>query len=155
MRITLSALVVSASLLLSGVAQANMSSLDSEHFLDPYEQGTLALIAADLATAGQSAAASVLPQEPEVVAIVEVTPAIEPQAAALEPTPEPREVEAAAAPAVVEDGLQEATGSIPLAETSSGSPEGEGEQLALTGTIPVDQTSIPAETVEVPVDLLP
>jgi hypothetical protein len=154
MRITLSALVVSASLLLSGVAQANMSSLDSEHFLDPHEQDTLALIAADLATAGQSATATVLPQEPEVVAAVEVTPAVGPQAAALELIPEPREAEAAAAPEVIQDGLQ-ATGSLPVAETSSGSPEGEGEQLALTSTVPVDQTSSPAETVEVPVDLLP
>src|SRR5829696_2366764 len=132
MRITLSALIVSAGLMLSGVAQANMSSLDPEHFLYPDEQETLALIAADLAAAGQNTPAAVLPQQPEGIAAIEITPAVEPQAAALEPAPERHEAEAVTTLQVPEEGIQmEVTGSLPVAETQSASPERKSQEPTL------------------------
>ncbi len=161
MRIAFGALVVSASLMLASVAHANMSSLDAEHFLDPHEQDTLALIASDLAAVGEAERVAALVKTPDMVATIEMTPAeeIQTEAAAVEPVPEARDTEIAVAPEAAQESVQvEATGALPLtpaADTQPSVSAAEGDQLALASPEPVDQVSSTAETVERPAASLP
>jgi hypothetical protein len=161
MRIAFGALIVSASLMLASVAHANMSSLDSEHFLDPHEQDTLALIASDLAAVGEAERIAALPREPEMIATIERTSAeeVQAEAAVRVPAPEAHDTEVAVAAEAAQENVQvEATGSLPLtpaADTQPSVSASEGDQLALSSPEPVDQTSSTAEMVEIPAASLP
>jgi hypothetical protein len=149
MRITFGVLVVSASLMLASVAYANMSSLDPEHFLDPHEQDTVALIASDLAALAQVERAKGLPREPELSASSDVAPAVEPlsEGTTAAANAEVIEQEVAAAPELaVENEPSEATGSLPLTAMTDAQPTALGDEnaeLALIDAPGAVQTSAP------------
>ncbi len=143
MYIPFRALVLSAGLMLSTVAYADFPAFDSEQFLDPHEQETIALIAADLAKAGETVAIRISPQEPEVVVAVEPALSVEPQpeaAALADAAPEGGITEAAAS----EPDQVEATGSLPVlseAEPDRALVGADHDQLAMTSQPPVDPTA--------------
>ena len=145
MYIPFRALVLSAGLMLSTAAYADFSAFDSEQFLDPHEQDTIALIAADLAKAGETVATTMSPQEPEVVAAVEPALSAEPQpeaAALANAAPEGGITEAAAS----EPDQVEATGPLPVlseAEPHWALVGADHDQLAMTSQPSVDP---PADT---------
>ena len=161
MRIPFQALVLSAGLMLSTVAYADVSAFDPELFLDPHEQETRALIATDLLRAGETVAAVLPATEPEVVAAVDATPALahEPQAEASavpEPLPEVSAAEAAAASDL--DQVM-ATGSLPvmsIMQTEPTSSDEESEQVAMTSQSPVEPVpGTSEETEDAPATSLP
>ncbi len=130
MRIPFRALVLSGSLMLSTVVHADISALDSEHFLDPYEQETIAIIATDLARAGETVTATLPPQEPEGIAAIETTLAPEPQietSAMAESLPEVS-ASASEAATISEPDQVEATGSLPVVSTMQTEPPSSGEE---------------------------
>ncbi len=150
MYIPFRALVLSAGLMLSTVAYADVSSLDPEQFLDPHEQETIAIIAADLARAGETVAATTPPQEPDVVAALEPTlpPEPQPEAAALAVVGLESGMTEAAAP---ELDHVEATGSLPVLSEAAADPAlagRENDQLAMTSQIPVDPTDDATEAAQ-------
>ncbi len=150
MYIPFRALVLSAGLMLSTVAYADFSAFDPEQFLDPHEQETIALIAADLAKAGETVATTMSPQKPEVVAAVEPALSVEPQpeAAALAVMALESGMTEAAAP---EPDHVEATGSLPVLSEAVADPAlagRENDQLAMTSQIPVDPTDDTTEAAQ-------
>ena len=153
MRNPFRALVLSAGLMLSTVAYADVSAFDPELFLDPHEQETRALIASDLLRAGETVAAVLPAAEPGVVAAVEATPILEPQAEASavpEPLPEVSATEAAAA-SDLDQVL--ATGSLPVVSIMQPEPtssDGESEQVAMTSQNPVEPVPGTSETEDAP-----
>ena len=160
MRISFRGLVLSAGLMLSTVAYADVSAFDPELFLDPHEQETRALIATDLLRAGETVAAGLPAPEPEVVAAVGATPALahEPQAEASavpEPLPEVSATEAAAA-SDLDQVL--ATGSLPVLSIMQPEPtssDEESEQIAMTSQNPVEPIPGTSETEDTPPTSLP
>ena len=151
MRIPFRALVLSAGLMLSTVAYADVSAFDPELFLDPHEQETRALIASDLLRAGETVAAVLSAAEPEEVAAIEATPVLEPQteaSAVPEPLPEVSATEAAAA-SDLDQVL--ATGSLPVVSIMQPEPtssDEESEQIAMTSQNPVEPVPGTAESTE-------
>jgi hypothetical protein len=149
MRITFGVLIVSASLMLASFAHADMSSLDPEHFLDPYDQDTVALIESDLAALAHAERAEVLLQEPDLSAPIEVAPAVEPlsEAAVAGATLKVREQAGAAAPEAAVDNQQvDATGFVPLTAVTEAQPTAPGDEsteLTLIKAPSVEQTSAP------------
>ncbi len=151
MRIPFRALVLSGSLMLSTVVHADISALDSEHFLDPHEQETIAIIATNLARAGEIVTATLSVQEPEVIAAVETTLAPEPRietSAVAEALPEVSATEVAA---ISEPDQVEATGSLPVVSTMQTEPTSSGEEsevVAMTSQSLVEPVSGTTETAE-------
>ena len=153
MRIPFRALVLSAGLMLSTVAYADVSAFDPELFLDPHEQETRALIATDLLRAGETVAVGLLAPEPEVVAAVDATPALvhesQAEASAMpEPLPESSATDAAVAS---EFDQVVATGSLPVVSIMQAEPTSsseEGEQVAMTGQSLVEPVPGTAEKTE-------
>ncbi len=131
MRIPFRALVLSGSLMLSTVVHADISALNSEHFLDPYEQETIAIIATDLARAGETVTATLSPQEPEGIAAIETPPAPEPQTETSAMAESLPEVSASEAAAISEPDQVEATGSLPVVSTMQTEPTSSGEESEL------------------------
>jgi hypothetical protein len=159
MRIPFRALVLSAGLMLSTVAYADVSAFDPELFLDPHEQETRALIATDILRAGETVAVGLLAPEPEVVAAVEATPVLEPQAeASAVPEPLP-ELSAADATAASEFDQVVATGSLPVVSIMQTEPTSSGEeseQVAMTSQSPVEPVPGTSEgTEDAPATSLP